>query len=247
MGLWTIQEIWNCGSNAGLCDEPEEALRMLTSAAEWCRSYLCDPHPELGRPGVVCPWTPRSMDAQNFWMTVRSAKDDLDQALLGLKEEWSNLEPRSGPQASLKTIVTVITDLDTPFGAYFDERLERLKSTFVESGLMLGEFYPGCPQSGIRNPHFRALESPVPLMAIRDMVLTDLVFLCNEREYCRAYVRKFGKPGCDYMLNLASTAGSRLPADNIAMLVDTASQFDPSRRVAKYESIDSRAARSEEP
>lgn len=53
----------------------------------------------------------------------------------------------------------------------------RLKSEFVKHGLMLGEFFPGNPTGGLHSAHFRPLAAPVPLLAIRRMVASDLSFL----------------------------------------------------------------------
>jgi hypothetical protein len=42
---------------------------------------------------------------------------------------------------------------------------------------MLGEFHPFSPTPGLRNSHFRPLRSPVPLLAIRHIVESDVDFL----------------------------------------------------------------------
>jgi len=44
---------------------------------------------------------------------------------------------------------------------------ERCKPNFVERGLMLGEFWSGNDSPGVHNPEFRPLDSPVPLLVIR--------------------------------------------------------------------------------
>jgi hypothetical protein len=42
---------------------------------------------------------------------------------------------------------------------------------------------------------FRPLQAPIPLIAIRNMVPTDIAFLYDEESYVRAYLEKFGKRG----------------------------------------------------
>ena len=43
--------------------------------ADWVRSYLMRPHPKLGRPGAVCPFT--SAAAPSRWAARRRAKSSL--------------------------------------------------------------------------------------------------------------------------------------------------------------------------
>jgi len=53
----------------------------------------------------------------------------------------------------------------------------KMKPTFVKEGLMLGEFHPISLSPGLRNPAFRPLRSPIPLLVIRHMVESDIDFL----------------------------------------------------------------------
>src|SRR5206468_3575708 len=42
---------------------------------EWARTYLCQPHPGLGREGPVCPYTEPSLERALFWLTFYSGSD----------------------------------------------------------------------------------------------------------------------------------------------------------------------------
>jgi hypothetical protein len=54
---------------------------------------------------------------------------------------------------------------------------QALKAEAIAAGKMVGEFYPGHPMPGIHNPSFRPLAAPHPLLAVRTMVITDILFL----------------------------------------------------------------------
>ncbi|MUL38292.1 DUF6875 domain-containing protein [Gloeocapsopsis dulcis] len=58
-----------------------------------------------------------------------------------------------------------------------DGAQRHLKPFFVEAGLMLGEFHKQNNSPGLRNPNFRPLRSPIPMLGIRFMVESDLSFL----------------------------------------------------------------------
>ena len=64
---------------------------------------------------------------------------------------------------------------------------------------MIGQFYPGCAENGLWNPDFRPLDSPLPMLAIRHMVESDLPFLTRETDppeerssFLRSYLFRLG-------------------------------------------------------
>ena len=52
-----------------------------------------------------------------------------------------------------------------------------MQAFFVRRGLMLGEFHLRNNSPGLRNKNFFPLRTPVPCLALRHMVPTDLAFL----------------------------------------------------------------------
>ncbi len=67
-------------------------------------------------------------------------------------------------------------------GTVIDPPQRKYKSTFVKLGLMLGEFHPLSPTPGLRSAAFRPLRSPIPLLAIRHMVESDIDFLISPND-----------------------------------------------------------------
>ena len=54
---------------------------------------------------------------------------------------------------------------------------EICKPFYVRQGLMLGEFHNRNNSPGLRNKNFYPLRTPLPCLAIRHMVPTDIAFL----------------------------------------------------------------------
>ena len=52
-----------------------------------------------------------------------------------------------------------------------------MKESFVEKGLMCGEFHETNNGSGLRNSNFYPLRTPYPCLAIRHMVPGDIAFM----------------------------------------------------------------------
>jgi hypothetical protein len=172
----------------------EAPLRQIM---EWAQEYLCRPHPELGRSGPVCPFTRPSLRKGLFYMAVyRGAV--LDQRRVAdvvrtYRDWFLEMEPRTGIEAAYKTVGIIFPDLpDADYEGLIEDTQEALKSDYVSEGLMIGEFHPGPPsKGGLRNPDFRPLRSPLPLLSIRHMVPTDFVFLQSRKDWMESYLRRF--------------------------------------------------------
>jgi Cys-tRNA(Pro) deacylase len=196
-----------------------DAIRKVT---RWIDDYLCKPHPELGRLGPVCPFVPTALEKNTFFMRVFE-DNDFDEAtivdiLLREKQRFLELEPQSGPDAQFKTILILFPHVQAErANELMDMAQETLKHQFVPDGLMVGEFHPGPPQkAGLWNRDFRPLGCPVPLIAIRHMVPTDILFLKDEHSLVSAYLSRFAdavpRKFASLIVDAAEKFGFDLPA-----------------------------------
>jgi diguanylate cyclase (GGDEF)-like protein len=222
--LYPIADLASVEEGAALEGSTVEDTAAMREIALWSVEFLTNPHPELGRTGQVCPWTQPSIRGGHFFMTVlRGALENPVRAgkqLELLRAQFVELEPRSGRDAQLKTIVALFPDLSDEAASKVIVRLhEALKPTFVGAGLMLGEFYPSCPKTGLRNPAFRPLRSPLPLMVIRNMVETDIAFLSTEVRFAKSYLEKFRLAGRDAALNYLDSYRERVAPPQVAAVL----------------------------
>ena len=178
---------------------PDE-LNSFKTIVDWTRAFLCRPHSELGREGPVCPFTLPSLNQHHYWLTTFPGAE-VDQERAGdvierLRDWFFELEPKAGSQVILKTILVIFPELSHENARLQIEVLhKRLKPDFVRRGVMLGQFYQGCPETGLWNDHFYPLESPLPLLVIRNMVPSDFPFLHGRRgngDMLIAYLNRFG-------------------------------------------------------
>ncbi|MFI6725660.1 DUF6875 domain-containing protein [Streptomyces atratus] len=177
-------------------EKHEESLREIV---EWASSYLSRPHPEVGRKGHVCPFVKTSMNRELFYLAVESgvpeSSAETAEALRGYRDWFVELARQHGGAAQHTTILVLFPDLPRDRVVEIVENTqELLKADYVSRGLMIGEFHDGPPaKGGLWNPEFRPLKSPVPLLAIRHMVPTDLPFLKDDPEQLAEYLRRYGK------------------------------------------------------
>lgn len=176
----------------------------ITLARQWVNGFLARPHTDLGREGDVCPFMARSLaegHAKFVSFDAREGKEALRALVRQLRDD---LEARSEAVGSRHTYLTAVI---VPHGLADDELVPllydihaELKGDFVERGLMLGEFWPGHEARGLHSDRFRPLDSPLPLLALRHMVLTDLAFLSAphvsaeaQLTYLKHFRRLFGE------------------------------------------------------
>jgi hypothetical protein len=173
---------------------------------DWIRGFLARPHPQLGRNGTVCPFVPIALGLDTIWMAevveTTPSFERLSAIITDFRNMFLEMEPTSGPEAINKAFLVVFPSLRAPGAegaAVVDKVQASLKRYFVEMGLMLGEFHAANESPGLRNPDFRPLRSPIPMLAIRHMVESDLPFLIRgtyppkERSsFLRSYLFRLG-------------------------------------------------------
>jgi len=110
----------------------------------------------------------------------------------------------------------VLPGFDRTDSGPLDALQRRLKDSFVSEGLMVGQFHPRCEQSGLWNADFRPLRAPIPLLAIRRMVSSDLPFLVDSGHHMSSYFSRFAPdiPGHIRRILIARVLPTADPADD---------------------------------
>ncbi|MFD7031175.1 DUF6875 domain-containing protein [Streptomyces sp. NPDC059917] len=163
---------------------------------EWLREYVSNPHEELGRDGDVCPFVEPAARAGTLMMHTRTGLTGVGGGeLRSLVREMARTFrttrwPRSNP--TMYAYVLILPDLPQSQWSELDRTQALLKAELAEGGLMLGQFHPECPEPAARNPRFPVSRSPVPLLAMRNMALHDVLFLHNDNRLFAEYQHRFG-------------------------------------------------------
>ncbi|WP_371515337.1 DUF6875 domain-containing protein [Kitasatospora sp. NBC_01300] len=177
--------------DAGAADHHPEAAEILA----WSRRFLTTAHPDLGRSGPVCPYTQPSLRRGLFHIAVADTGADGDlPALVGELRAWydrllADLTEESDRE--LLTVLLVLPGLDRADSTALDEAQRKAKDEFVEQGLMIGQFHPVCEEGGLWNHSFRPLRAPVPLLAVRKLLVFDLPFLVADEAHLAHYLARF--------------------------------------------------------
>ncbi|BCL16488.1 DUF6875 domain-containing protein [Micromonospora sagamiensis] len=173
----------------------DPAAGTLRTVLEWCVRYLVAPHPELGRTGSVCPYTAPALRRDLLYLAELPGVTDvpgISAAVGALRDRYQRtVATLPDDEAELLTYLLVLPDVDRTDPGPLDALQARVKDEFVTEGLMVGQFHPYCPNPGLWNEDFRPLRSPVPLLAVRRMLVFDLPFLTDSAGHFDAWVSRF--------------------------------------------------------
>lgn len=184
------------------CD-PASPLRAIVG---WIRAFLARPHPQLGRPGLVCPFVPGALKLDTIWLAsmpdTAPTFEHISSIMTEYRHVFQQIEPRTGPEAMNKVFLLVFPALSAKGAegaAVIEEVHASLKPSFVEIGMLVGEFHAANEGEGLRNPDFRPLRSPLPMLAMRHLVESDLPFLTRDfyspqlrSAFVRSYLFRLG-------------------------------------------------------
>ncbi|MER7849426.1 DUF6875 domain-containing protein [Kitasatospora sp. NPDC096077] len=184
--LFSAEEV-----DAGAARAHPEAAEIL----RWARRFLTTAHPDLGRSGPVCPYTQPSLRRGLFHLAVTDGAPHADlHALVGeLRGHYDRLLAHLTEEAEreLLTVLLVLPQLDPTDSTALDALQRGAKDEFVEQGLMIGQFHPVCEEPGLWNGTFRPLRAPVPLLAVRKLLVFDLPFLLGDPGHLAHYLARF--------------------------------------------------------
>ncbi|MVU78449.1 hypothetical protein GPX89_14485 [Nocardia sp. ET3-3] len=187
VGSRTAVRWFNVYEDPALWERQGDTAGVLT---RWVDDHLMRPHPDLGRPGPVCPFVRHSMARQLFWAGLADGGDELGIGQMNLIiddafELYRRLRQENPAEARGLTLITAFPGL-TRYDL-IDEVHAARKTEVVSQGMMLGQFYPGCGVPGLWDRDFHPLDSPVPMLVLRSMMSTDFPFLVARSDWLYAY------------------------------------------------------------
>ncbi|HEV3355740.1 MAG TPA: hypothetical protein VG247_03040 [Pseudonocardiaceae bacterium] len=169
--------------------------RVVATVQDWLIDYISRPNDLIGRTGPVCPFVSPSRRAGSLEIEVRPVGANPDLArVAGLLcdglERFHHI-PWQGSNPGLRSLIVVLPDLDEATMSLLDDAHRAVKPLAVRRGMMLGQFHPNCVEPAARNANFPVSRSPVPLVAIRQMALHDVLFLHGREDWFAEYRRRF--------------------------------------------------------
>jgi hypothetical protein len=202
--LLSLQQLLDPASTAAVAPE---LLPTYHSIAQWMTSYLMSTHPDLGRSGVVCPFAAQALRLDTVRIAVsdatRSNIRSIKAVMHGcLRQFW--LIPCTKSMKHFRTIVVGFPKLGDAQGLRDLQIVQsRLKWYCLLRGLMIGRFFADSSDPGLWHRDFRPLRSPIPLLAIREVVEHDAPFAARHPLLIPIYIWKYPLAAPQRLLNHA--------------------------------------------
>ncbi len=165
--------------------------------AAWMRAYLMRPHPDLGRPGAVCPYTATSAKTDLALIGASAAQDE-DAIYEVMRSAVAAFDAIvcAPALAPFRCVLVGFPDCDGDAGRATLKRVQnRLRPESTRRGKMIGLFEPHSEDRGLLNPAFRPLRAPLPLLAIRSLVEGDAAFVLRNPRLAPIYLWTFPRSG----------------------------------------------------
>jgi hypothetical protein len=194
--LFLLQDLQDVSRTGELADSDLEALQAV---ADWIKTFVVNPHQDLGRAGTVCPFVPGSLERKVLWLAPEQiagrGEPDVVQLMNDYKRLFLQTQPTGGDDAGYKVIVVVFTDLPANRAqGVFDEALQHLAvPSYADDGILFGPYYEGNEGTAIHNSSFRPFQSPVPFLFVRPGVISDWEFFVDDEEWLNLWARRYGE------------------------------------------------------
>jgi hypothetical protein len=182
-----------------LSGQPAERARALGDMTNWTRSFLMRDNAELGRDGNVCPFTSMGarMDTLRFGASDAGAPDAerIRSEILEIFGQFDEI-PHPRKMGIYRAIMIAYPNCSDANGIETLSAVQKsLRFLSFRKTRMIGVFYPQSDATGLWNPHFRPLRSPLPIIALRTLVIQDAAFVLRHPLLAPAYLLNFPLSG----------------------------------------------------
>ncbi|MEU9670524.1 DUF6875 domain-containing protein [Streptomyces bobili] len=167
----------------------------------WIEDFVAAPHPQLGRPGAICPTLPFILARQQlYWGSIdyaavgsgatppaRALTVLFGQALAGA----ARIIAESGD--TYRTAVVWVIESAPPHThrSVIEPAFQSIRSESIAAGIMIGCFHPYRRRRSRVQPDLVTMRSPVPMIAMRRLLRGDLESVRDEPESRRAFDEYF--------------------------------------------------------
>jgi hypothetical protein len=182
----------------------DDALRVSRSIGQWVTSYLMASHPELGRPGEVCPFTSRAyqLDTIRIGVSFAAGRDDalITKLMRDCLRQFASIACDDTAK-QLRTVIVGFPNLTDEDGVAALRAAQRLLTVrCLWDGLMVGRFHPASEDEGLWNRDFRPMRAPIPLLAVRHLVRNDAPFALRHPVLLASYLCRYSAAAPRHLL-----------------------------------------------
>jgi hypothetical protein len=172
-------------------------VRLAGEVLDWVRTYVGEPHPELGRSGPICPFVQAALNQDVLSVAFDEADGTSRIRVRGSLLAHSRRLVRSiahdGTERNLKAFVLVFPRLHEDRFELLDEIQDEVKIDLMTKDLMVASHHPRSTRPAIWNPEFHVMRAPFAAFAVRPMDIRDVVFVGQNARVFARYRERYGR------------------------------------------------------
>lgn len=197
MTLFPVDDALDCDRlmRSGL--DPESA-GAVADCARWTTTYPLQKVKKRHREEAICPMMAPALAARSVYFSAKRVSDrelPLESLDAILREAATVFEEKIvSPDPRLRCLVLVLPGVRGGRLLEATDPAREIKNELLRRGILVGEFFPGCPFATTFNPRLFALRSPAPMYVLRSFIESDWRFICQIPAWQRTYRARFGEP-----------------------------------------------------
>jgi len=175
-----------------------EEAAAVARCARWTTTYPLHRVKKQRRVEAICPMVAPALAAGSLYFALGKVSrrevpfDEMDHLL---REGASVFENHViADDARLRCLVLVLPGARGARLLEATDPSRGIKNDLLKRGILVGEFFPGCPFATTFNPRLFALRSPAPMYVFRTFIESDWRFICQIPEWQQTYRERFGDP-----------------------------------------------------
>jgi len=191
----TEARFFNIGEATAFSEVGSDGSAEMAVLLTWIHSYLMASNADLGRTGAVCPFTKQAAKLDTVRVAVSLADASRGQDAFSLARrafgELNDIPSRKGME-HFRTVIIGFPGFAGEAGVAALKRVQRAHRTYsLARGRMIGLMHASSEDEGLWNRDFRPLRSPIPILAVRQMVEQDAPFAALHPALMLAYLARF--------------------------------------------------------
>ena len=199
--LLNVKTVREMAQQPGATEGPDAALLQV---GMWVRTYLMSAHPDLGRTGDVCPFTAQASRLDTIRLGASDANaaqaDEIEAVMRDCFRQFEEI-PCPKSMRHFRTVIVGFPNCNSEEGRETLRKVHaKLKYFTLLRARMLGLFHTETDAPGLWNQNFRPLRSPLPILAIRQLVVQDAPFVIRHPMLLPTYLGKFPLGGAKRLL-----------------------------------------------
>lgn len=175
-------------------DIPDKVLPLFNDIAPYILNFLTSKHPF--RKGVMCPFMPRAIENGNVFFSYYDGDENIIQ---------KSIDFFAQDDSGARTVI-ILFEENYPIDSLLRLHIQ-YKVKCVKKNIMLGALFENSDASSLHNKNYFPLRTPNPVLVLRNVTPSDLIFLnpshhssFDKVSFLNSYIKSYKRKKSPYIV-----------------------------------------------